>query len=273
MAYFGVFARRLQDWDDEVPLACYNTEGTSYRGHRHPFVDMTYICLTSVYTMCSLIYASFLACTPEYRRQLRQLRDRPSTTPRPTRTPVSIQLLDNLHYPRMCKFILSGLEALAFDTKMILVAIAVGQSPVHIYMIFALRHANEPYLDTNDRIEWGFGQIVALVLLGANMLPFIQNMPSKFVPWATTSHHKLSLTLEERNPTTALSPDSNENVALYEEDIELTAADQVANQDHTQDHPQDHDHDPTQTDIVAPDVPVSQVTGTAAMPQGALLTS
>jgi hypothetical protein len=64
-----------------------------------------------------------------------------------------------------------GADLVASDTENQLLSVALLQCPLHIYSIFALRASNERYLDGGvSGSDWGFGQIVAMVLLGANFL-------------------------------------------------------------------------------------------------------
>jgi hypothetical protein len=55
--------------------------------------------------------------------------------------------------------------------------IAMMQCPLHIYSIFALRASNERFLgDGGSEQEWGFGQIAAVILLGGNILHFVDGI-------------------------------------------------------------------------------------------------
>jgi hypothetical protein len=49
--------------------------------------------------------------------------------------------------------------------------VALLQYPVHMYSVFALRAANESRLTQgNTEQDWGFGQVVAVILLGNNVV-------------------------------------------------------------------------------------------------------
>ncbi|KAK8048146.1 hypothetical protein PG994_009876 [Apiospora phragmitis] len=48
------------------------------------------------------------------------------------------------------------------------------QYPVQGYMMYALRATNEQYLSGSSENEWGFGQIVALVLVVAMVLECVK---------------------------------------------------------------------------------------------------
>ncbi|KAH3917997.1 hypothetical protein HBI56_177680 [Parastagonospora nodorum] len=64
-----------------------------------------------------------------------------------------------------------GADLVASDTDIGILSLALLQCPLHIYSIFALRASNERYLDGGvSGSDWGFGQTVAMVLLGANFL-------------------------------------------------------------------------------------------------------
>jgi hypothetical protein len=61
------------------------------------------------------------------------------------------------------------------------VRIALFQSPLHIYSIFALRSANEKFLEQGStERDWGFGQIVSMVLLGAIVLTVADGVTGEF---------------------------------------------------------------------------------------------
>jgi hypothetical protein len=54
--------------------------------------------------------------------------------------------------------------------KLIILSLAMIQYPVHIYAVFTLRRTNESLLKGDSENYWGFGQIVALVLLASSVL-------------------------------------------------------------------------------------------------------
>lgn len=60
-------------------------------------------------------------------------------------------------------YYVSFLNLLEENTFMAL-ALAILQCPVHGYMLFALRASNENHLSGDSENQWGFGQIVPLVL-------------------------------------------------------------------------------------------------------------
>lgn len=58
-------------------------------------------------------------------------------------------------------------------------SLAIVQYPVHGYMLFALRHSNEAYLSGDSESSWGFGQVVALVLVAATIMDCVRSIISK----------------------------------------------------------------------------------------------
>jgi hypothetical protein len=72
-------------------------------------------------------------------------------------------------------------------THNIILGIAALQFPLHVYSIFTLRSLNESLLISGSaEQEWGFGQIVAVILLGTNLVTLVngfQGMLSSFC-WA-----------------------------------------------------------------------------------------
>jgi hypothetical protein len=66
------------------------------------------------------------------------------------------------------------------DTSLWVLLIAIAQYPVHAYMLFRLRQANQPFLSGDPESSWGFGQVVALVLVAATILDCIRSLLSGF---------------------------------------------------------------------------------------------
>lgn len=74
---------------------------------------------------------------------------------------------------------------LATNAQNFIVGVAMLQCPLHIYYIFALRASNESHLEAGGtEREWGFGQIVAIVLLGSNILPIADGITGRSSPLA-----------------------------------------------------------------------------------------
>jgi hypothetical protein len=76
----------------------------------------------------------------------------------------------------------SSLYAPATDLQYAILALAMLQCPLHIYSIFALRASNEHYLEGGSEKEWGLGQIAAVVLLGGNILQFVDGFIGRYFP-------------------------------------------------------------------------------------------
>ncbi|KAK8872486.1 hypothetical protein PGQ11_003000 [Apiospora arundinis] len=57
-----------------------------------------------------------------------------------------------------------------YGARAAVLIVALIQYPVHGYMVYALRSSNEEFLTGSSENEWGFGQIVALVLVAAMLL-------------------------------------------------------------------------------------------------------
>lgn len=56
------------------------------------------------------------------------------------------------------------------EPSQMILAVALAQYPVHVYTLFALRKSNEAYLSGDSGNQWGFGQVVALVLVASVLL-------------------------------------------------------------------------------------------------------
>jgi hypothetical protein len=56
------------------------------------------------------------------------------------------------------------------NNKSIVLQLALVQYPLHTYMLIALREGNDKLLDGDSENYWGFGQVVALLLLASSIL-------------------------------------------------------------------------------------------------------
>ncbi|KAH3973040.1 hypothetical protein HBH52_147430 [Parastagonospora nodorum] len=176
ITYFSVFAARLQSWDNNTPLHCYRTKNISYPGNKHPRADHAYIGVTFAYTVLSIATALWQSTGLQKRAQATQLRllervvaEMPKVaTSRPGEMIIASLRGEILGLQTAYGI---GADLVASDTENQILSLALLQCPLHIYSIFALRASNERYLDGGvSGSDWGFGQIVAIVLLGANFL-------------------------------------------------------------------------------------------------------
>lgn len=78
-------------------------------------------------------------------------------------------------------WVLLVIEKMTSLWQISLVQIALLQCPVHIWSMFTLRFANNGKLDDGrGEQEWGFGQIVAMVLVGATVFPIVDGLTGRF---------------------------------------------------------------------------------------------
>jgi hypothetical protein len=62
-------------------------------------------------------------------------------------------------------------------SSFIVLNVAAFQFPLHVYSIFALRASNEALLSSGiTEQQWGFGQIVAMILLGTNIVVLVNGI-------------------------------------------------------------------------------------------------
>lgn len=85
------------------------------------------------------------------------------------RNPNEVSLKELLQHSSIYK--IGGFSKMSI--KIFLLAISLGQFPLHTYEIFALRHYNEHLLSGDSEDSWGFGQIVALVSVGSTLVQSI----------------------------------------------------------------------------------------------------
>lgn len=185
IGYTIAFGIRLRSWNDDKPGQCFIASGISSSGASHPYVDNIYISITCLFVISSLFAAlgfNDAAFNHEnyservvsaMRKGVRQLETLGLES--------DIMALPGLGlaYPR----IVVPVFAEDPDGRQIsALFIAFLQYPVHIYSIYALRAANESHL-THGNIEqdWGFGQVVAVALLGSNIVMVVDSI------WSTCS--------------------------------------------------------------------------------------
>lgn len=166
IAYASVFGTRLQTWDDEVPAHCYKTTATALPNASHPLVDRIYIGITCLYIAGTFGFASQLALQSAQQHMASEL-------------PETLQILLNTSRRILSELATSSVNTPATDLQYAVLAIAMMQCPLHIYSIFALRASNERFLGNGgSEQEWGFGQITAVILLGNNVLQFVDGIAS-----------------------------------------------------------------------------------------------
>ncbi|KAH8769469.1 hypothetical protein F5882DRAFT_333458 [Hyaloscypha sp. PMI_1271] len=170
IAFICIFVTRLQKWDNDVPSHCYKTDATARPQDLHPHVDNIYIAVTLFYICLSFFYALSLSLGSQMRQLWNKLSEVNSSMGILGYCFTDIQnAAISLGYFRA----MSSIYAPATDLQYGILAIAMLQCPLHIYSIFALRASNEHYLEGGSEKEWGLGQIAAVVLLGGNILQFV----------------------------------------------------------------------------------------------------
>lgn len=184
IAYIGVFATRLQKWDNDVPAHCYKTDAIARPQDSHPRVDNVYIAVTFFFICVSFFYALSLSLGSQMRRlkpsevASKMLVTGTTDSRIFRRQPISLE--DLILYPHLLTAY--STNAPATDLQYFILMLAMLQCPLHIYSIFRLRASNERYLEGGSEKEWGLGQIAALVLLGGNILQFVDGFIGRCFP-------------------------------------------------------------------------------------------
>lgn len=188
-----IFGIKLQRWDDTKTGRCYNSNGVLSLGYHHSLGDKLYLLITCGYfflslILCGLVALGTLTWIREYpvlvfmtaqqesptmfknmsaalSEAARQLRDKVQTSEPPRRFGDWGKRLDKLTMP---------------SHKLTILSLAMIQYPVHIYAIFTLRWANEGLLQGDSENYWGFGQVVALVLLASSVLEGLRAIHGMF---------------------------------------------------------------------------------------------
>jgi hypothetical protein len=211
LAFVIMFGIKLQTWDDEIPGQCYYANGISMPNSLHPLGDQLYLAVTCLY-----FFASMAACGIVALNSILQLHHFPVSEYvipilsamsifQGTASPSIFDLVsgaisdvfnsshaEELSLKEWLASIVQRLRdsgkpllALAFSTgsdrlKLAVLTLAMLQYPLHIYMIFALRAGNEHLLNGDSENYWGFGQIVALVLLASSVLQGFRAILGRF---------------------------------------------------------------------------------------------
>ncbi|KAK3348732.1 hypothetical protein B0T25DRAFT_546399 [Lasiosphaeria hispida] len=129
------FGRALERWDWNIPGRCYNTRLVSHSTASHPYVDKIYLGITCFYMQGILILS--LANAVGTDRDVSEVRSENS----------------------------SGYYMGPGGDAGFAVMAALLQYPLHLYSTVALRTSNEGLLEGDSENNWGFGQVMALVLV------------------------------------------------------------------------------------------------------------
>jgi hypothetical protein len=142
----------------------------------HPHVDNIYIAVTLFYICLSFFYALSLSLGSQMRQLWNKLSEVISSMLASwAMVSTDLRMIPDLLFG-------SSIYAPATDLQYSILAIAMLQCPLHIYSIFALRASNEHYLEGGSEKEWGLGQIAAVVLIGGNILQFVDGFIGRYLP-------------------------------------------------------------------------------------------
>lgn len=203
LAFSILFGIALQEWDDQLPGRCYDTKNISAPGAAHPYVDHIYLAVT-----CLFLFLILIAALPPVWDikipMLRGLKIRNLTNipmllehfqPPERRREFAKRHVQVLKYAQVFFDILSlanvsssaligGLRFFFDDTvwdelaeqkkEIVVICPLLFQYPLHLYMVLTMRRWNSGLLDGDSEDAWGFGQIVALVLLAPTLLMCVQ---------------------------------------------------------------------------------------------------
>lgn len=168
-----IFGISLEKWDDDAPGKCYVTRGIALPDASHPYVDRVYLGITSLYLFSSLTISVFVALMG-------------SPVPNNVRTGaasngVEIPFMYTIAYFRWS-----------------IVTLAMLQYPLHLYMVITMRTVNRGSLGGDSEDSWGFGQIVALTMLGFTIAKCVEGMWSMLLALADYNLDVLTLSAEYR---------------------------------------------------------------------------
>ncbi|EXA53647.1 hypothetical protein FOVG_01382 [Fusarium oxysporum f. sp. pisi HDV247] len=212
VSFSVIFGIQLARWDEGLPGRCYNTQFVASPSTAHPLGDYIYLGITCLYSVSALLscYRSSIASP-----SLVRLFSRSSPTSLlPTTSHTTLEsssssvppIFENRFWAKFSWFI----DAKNFDFRIVvscgigygmsqvlhfvaayfallvhekpeyrvwaIVPLAMGQYPLHLYMVIALRVGNESLLSGDSENTWGFGQIVALILCAATLLGCVRGV-------------------------------------------------------------------------------------------------
>lgn len=162
---------KLKAWDDETSGHCYSTLNIASSTAVHPREDQIYLSVSSTYWFATLnlsvgVALSTMANTLESSRK-------PTVNQAHHDWNEHIKALSGVFHVLS----INTYSAIyGTDKKQMVLTIAMLQYQLHYYMLFSLRRSNQPYLSGESENSWGFGQVVALVLLGSTILECIQEL-------------------------------------------------------------------------------------------------
>lgn len=202
VVFFGI---KLQAWDDDREGACYLTGWTSTSTAVHPYVDTIYLAVSCLFFFFSLSVCVEIA-SRAFQRRFRDIYNQEAKRGRLNWLFLRIlkfnldilssfdggirvmvtDIADKYSWrldDRTSRIFLRYLDVLGFvdtgklqisELELQLFSLALLQYPLHSYFMFAIRAANMGELSGDSENAWGFGQVVALVLLGSSVLGCIQ---------------------------------------------------------------------------------------------------
>lgn len=156
LAFSTVFGKSLEQWDSSAPGKCYLTAGIALPDASHPYVDRIYLGITCFYLFSSLILCAWVALAG-------------GPVPSAVRPGPAYNILGKPFMFTIGYF------------KWSIVAVALLQYPLHLYMVVTMRTANKGALGGDSEDSWGFGQIVALTMLGFTISKCVEGMWSTFL--------------------------------------------------------------------------------------------
>ncbi|KAJ2987719.1 hypothetical protein NUW58_g4350 [Xylaria curta] len=187
-AFVVLFGLKLQSWDDEKTGCCYKVDKISAQSTPHPHADHIYLAITALYLFVSLWF-SLQAAREGLQGFIQAAQESEAVGHRSPRRNRAIQLLDfclqvqprlsQLRRPspspespdrRHQRQMLDLFPVLEYSPSITVLTVALVQYPVHVYTLYALRASNESYLSGDSENQWGFGQVVALVLVASVLL-------------------------------------------------------------------------------------------------------
>jgi hypothetical protein len=157
LAFCISFGVRLTGWDESIPGQCYNTSAISRSQDSHPAADKVYLGITCFYFIGVFILVALASISWNEDR-----------------------LGDSNSNPLERIFELAIFMIAKRDASYWALTYAAMQFPLHLWSMIALRVTNQQLLADHSEDMWGFGQIIAVIMLAGILIECFKGVKGQY---------------------------------------------------------------------------------------------
>lgn len=187
--FFVIFITKLSQWNYGIKGRCYHTKGVAKPNASHPHDDLVYVSTSFAFMVIAfLIYALTASPVAPGYRMLKSAFTSIASAYRTIVDRTEGVALPDVTSPWRCRLkLFSTISMLVALISIVLLMYSLyaitclspyAQFVLHIYMAVTLRASNQAYLDETEN-EWGFGQVLAVILL----FPLIAECGQQYVQY------------------------------------------------------------------------------------------